>query len=131
MERERPQETIVRETKRIAIGVCVLLIAMFIVYAARGRMSLGVLLGGLLGGAGGVINFFMLGMTMQKALGETDETMARMRIRSSYSMRMMGMVVLAVVAFAIPFVEGLPCVIALVFPRATILFLQITGQVKD
>lgn len=131
MARERPQETIVRETKRIAIGVVLLVIAMCAVYAAMGRMTLGVALGGLLGGAYGVFNFFMLGMTVQKAMKETDESTARMRIRSSYSTRMVGAVIVAVAAFAIPFVEGLPCVIALLFPRLTILALQITGQIKD
>ena len=131
MERERPQETVVRETKRIAIGVGVLLIAMFIVFALMGRMTLGVAIGGLLGGAYGVFSFFMLGMTMQKAIRETDETMARARIRSSYSMRMMGALVVAVIAFALPFVDGLACMIPLLFPRATILLLQITGKIKD
>ena len=126
-----PQPTLVRETKRIAVGVCVLIVVMLAVYAAAGRFSAGVALGALLGGAYGVLNFFLLGMTMQKAVQETDELSARARIRSSYSMRMMGAVIVAVVAFAVPFVEGLPCLIALVFPRITILALQLTGQIKD
>ena len=47
------------------------------------------------------------------------------------STRMIGMLILAVVAFALPFVEGIPCLIALLFPRATIFVLQVTGQIKD
>ena len=131
MVRERPQESIVKGTKRIAIGVACMLVAMFVVYAIMGRMTLGVALGGLIGGAYGILNFFMLGMTIQKASRETDEMMARARIRSSYSMRMMGALIIGVIAFAIPFVDGLPCIIALLFPRITILIMQITGQVKD
>ena len=131
MVRERPQESIVKGTKRIAIGVSCMLVAMFVIYAIMGRMTLGVALGGLIGGAYGIFNFFMLGMTIQKATRETDEMMARARIRSSYSMRMMGALIISVIAFAIPFVDGLPCIIALLFPRATILIMQITGQVKD
>lgn len=131
MVRERPQESIVKGTKRIAIGVACMLVVMFVVYAIMGRMTLGVALGGLIGGAYGILNFFMLGMTIQKASRETDEMMARARIRSSYSMRMMGALIIGVIAFAIPFVDGLPCIIALLFPRITILIMQITGQVKD
>ena len=128
---ERPQETVVRETKRIAIGALCFYAVMLAVYAALGRFSFGVALGGLMGTAYGALSFFLLGMTMQKATQETDETMARMRIRSSYSMRMVGAVLVAVLAFAFPFAEGLPCVIALLFPRATILVLQLTGQIRD
>ena len=131
MDHERPQETIVRETKRIAAGASLMLIAMFIVYICIGRMSPGVVIGGFMGSAYGVFSFFMLGMTMQKAVKETDETMARARIRTSYSMRMMGALILVVIAFALPFVDGLACMIPLLFPRATILVLQITGQIKD
>lgn len=131
MGRERPQETVVRETKRIAAGVACMLAVMFAVYACMGRMKPGVVIGGLAGGAYAVFNFFMLGMTVQKAAKETDETMARMRLRSSYSMRMVGAVLLGVIAFALPFVDGLSFVIPLLFPRATILLLQITGQIKD
>ena len=89
------------------------------------------LLGGLLGSAYAIFNFFMLGMTLQKAASMTDQQMAHMKVRSSYSTRMIGMLILAVVAFALPFVEGISCLIALLFPRATIFALQVTGQIKD
>lgn len=128
---ERPQKTIVRETRRIAIGVAALIAVMMIVYALMGRFTFGVALGALMGGAYGVFNFFMLGMTIQRAGKETDEAVARARVRSSYSLRMLGAVAVAVIAFALPFAEGLPCVIALLFPRLTILALQLTGQIKD
>ena len=131
MEGMRPQATVVRETKRIAVGVLAMLAVMFAVYFAMGRLTAAVVLGGLLGGAYGVLNFFLLGMTVQRASLETDEMMARMRIRSSYSMRMFGTVLVGILSFALPFVEGLPCIIALLFPRATILVLQLTGQIRD
>ena len=127
MQGEKPQQGIVKETKRIAIGTVIMLIVMLVVYAVLGRFTIGALLGGLLGSAYAIFNFFMLGMTLQKAASMTDQQMAHMKVRSSYSTRMVGMLVLAVLAFALPFVEGIPCLIALLFPRATIL----TGQIKD
>ena len=125
---EKPQQGIVKETKRIAVGTVIMLIVMLAVYAILGKFTIGVFLGGLLGSAYAIFNFFMLGMTLQKAASMTDQQMAHMKVRSSYSTRMVGMLVLA---FALPFVEGIPCLIALLFPRATILILQLTGQIKD
>ena len=128
---EKPQQSIVKETKRIAVGTVIMLVVMLAVYAVLGKFTVGVLIGGLLGSAYAIFNFFMLGMTLQKAASMTDQQMAHMKVRSSYSTRMIGMLVLAVVAFALPFVEGIPCLIALLFPRATIFVLQVTGQIKD
>ena len=128
---EKPQQSIVKETKRIAVGTVIMLVVMLAVYAVLGKFTVGVLLGGLLGSAYAIFNFFMLGMTLQKAASMTDQQMAHMKVRSSYSSRMIGMLILAVVAFALPFVEGIPCLIALLFPRATIFALQVTGQIKD
>ena len=128
---EKPQQSIVKETKRIAVGTVIMLVVMLAVYAVLGKFTVGVLLGGLLGSAYAIFNFFLLGMTLQKAASMTDQQMAHMKVRSSYSTRMIGMLVLAVVAFALPFVEGIPCLIALLFPRATIFALQVTGQIKD
>ena len=128
---EKTQQSIVKETKRIGVGTVIMLVVMLAVYAVLGKFTVGVLLGGLLGSAYAIFNFFMLGMTLQKAASMTDQQMAHMKVRSSYSTRMIGMLVLAVVAFALPFVEGIPCLIALLFPRATIFALQVTGQIKD
>ena len=131
MQGEKPQQSIVKETKRIAVGTVIMLVVMLAVYAVLGKFTVGVLLGGLLGSAYAIFNFFMLGMTLQKAASMTDQQMAHMKVRSSYSTRMIGMLILAVVPFALPFVEGIPCLIALLFPRATIFVLQVTGQIKD
>lgn len=131
MQGEKPQQSIVKETKRIGVGTVIMLVVMLAVYAVLGKFTVGVLLGGLLGSAYAIFNFFLLGMTLQKAASMTDQQMAHMKVRSSYSTRMIGMLILAVVAFALPFVEGIPCLIALLFPRATIFLLQVTGQIKD
>lgn len=96
MQGEKPQQGIVKETKRIAIGTVIMLIVMLVAYAVLGRFTIGVLLGGLLGSAYAIFNFFMLGMTLQKAASMTDQQMAHMKVRSSYSTRMVGMLVLAV-----------------------------------
>lgn len=133
MDHQKPQETVRRETKRIAIGQMVFFVIMLIVYGVLGRFSLAVLLGGLIGSAYAVLNFFMLGMTVQKvaAMQPENAELARMQMKSSYNSRMVGMLLVTVLCFALPFVDGLSALIPLMFPRLTILILQITGQVKD
>ena len=54
-----------------------------------------------------------------------------MQMKSSYNMRMVIMILLIVVAFALPFVDGLACMIPMLFPRLTIFVLQLTGKIKD
>ena len=130
---QRPQETVLRETKRIAVGVFSMLAIMLVVYAALGRFSLAVVLGGLIGALYAVLNFLLLGMTVQKVaeMREGNEELARMQMKSSYNMRMVIMILLIVVAFALPFVDGLACMIPMLFPRLTILVLQLTGKIKN
>ena len=130
---QKPQETVLRETKRIAVGVFSMLAIMLVVYAALGCFSLAVVLGGLIGALYAVLNFLLLGMTVQKVaeMREGNEELARMQMKSSYNMRMVIMILLIVVAFALPFVDGLACMIPMLFPRLTIFVLQLTGKIKD
>lgn len=132
----RPQESIIREVKRIAVGECVFLAVMLAVYAVIGRFSLAVVLGGALGAAYAVLNFYMLGVTVQRVAdmadsGEQDEKIAKARMKSSYTTRMVLMVGVVIVAFVLPFVDVLACIIPMLFPRLTILALQLTGRVKS
>ncbi len=66
MQGEKPQQSIVKETKRIGVGTVIMLVVMLAIYAVLGKFTVGVLLGGLLGSAYAIFNFFMLGMTLQK-----------------------------------------------------------------
>ena len=59
MQGEKPQHSIVKETKRIGVGTLIMLVVMLAVYAVLGKFTVGVLLGGLLGSAYAIFNFFM------------------------------------------------------------------------
>ena len=75
-----------------------------------------VFLGGAVGGCVAVLNFFFMGLAVQKAAAATDEDTARMRIKASYSQRMliqMLWVILAIVAPCFHFVAG---IVPLLFP---------------
>jgi len=47
-----------------------------------------VILGGLFGSLVAVLNFFLMGLTVQKVAASEDEAAARMRMKASYSQRM-------------------------------------------
>ena len=69
-----------------------------------------VILGGLGGGAVAVLNFFLMGLTVQKAAACEDEGSARMRLKASYSQRMLlqlGWGIAAIIAPCFQFAAGL------------------------
>lgn len=69
-----------------------------------------VFLGGIGGGAVAVLNFFLMGLAVQKAASASDEGTARMKLKASYSQRFLMQilwVILAIVAPCFHFVAGI------------------------
>ena len=64
------QEATKRETLHIAAGTLAFSAVMNGVFALLGRWDLTVLWGTLLGGGFAVLNFFLLGLTVQKMAGD-------------------------------------------------------------
>ena len=138
----KPDSAVRRETARVAVGVFALVAAMLAVYAVIGRFSAPALLGGVYTGALTVVNFFVMGMTVQAITNEvgkkerTDEeienlsTQMKARMKTSYSMRTLAMLALVVVGIVVFKFDGLATVLPLAFPRAVLLILQITGRVN-
>lgn len=60
-------ETVRRETIRVAMGTCVLSVLMLAVYLIGGWFNYTVLLGAVWGTCFAVLNFFLLGMSVQRA----------------------------------------------------------------
>lgn len=61
------QETIRRETIRIAAGTIILTGVMLLIFALLGKMNAAVILGAVLGCCVAVLDFFLLGLTVQSA----------------------------------------------------------------
>lgn len=119
-----------RETGRIACGVLGFSAVMELVFVLLRRWDLTVLWGNLLGGGWAVLNFFLLGLTVQKMADEPDPKRAKLKQQGSYSGRMLltlGMIILAVQA---PVFSWPAAVIPLLFPRLTILVMQMLGMYK-
>ena len=121
--KERIQPAVRKETEHVmvytAAGVAVMwcvFLALHLVIPEKVPFDYTVFLGGAVGGCVAVLNFFFMGLAVQKAAAATDEDTARMRIKASYSQRMliqMLWVILAIVAPCFHFVAG---IVPLLFP---------------
>ena len=111
------QPAVKKETKRVVKITAVGLILMWILFAVlhfampdKVLLDYTVFLGGIGGGAVAVLNFFLMGLAVQKAASASDEGTARMKLKASYSQRFLMQilwVILAIVAPCFHFVAGI------------------------
>ena len=111
------QPAVMKETKRVVKITAVGLILMWILFAVlhftmpdKVPLDYTVFLGGIGGGAVAVLNFFLMGLAVQKAASASDEGTARMKLKASYSQRFLMQilwVILAIVAPCFHFVAGI------------------------
>ena len=111
------QPAVKKQTKRVVKITAVGLILMWILFAVlhftmpdKVPLDYTVFLGGIGGGAVAVLNFFLMGLAVQKAASASDEGTARMKLKASYSQRFLMQilwVILAIVAPCFHFVAGI------------------------
>ena len=107
---------VIKETCYIAGVVIVLSVVMQVVFACLGAWDVAVLLGNLLGAFAAVLNFFLMGLSIQKAL-TMEEKDAKNRMKASQSLRMLMLVIFCVVGASAPCFDLIAVLIPLVFPR--------------
>lgn len=112
-------ETVMRETRYIAGVTIILSVIMEAVFLIIGKWDYTVLLGNIFGGAVAVVNFLLMGITVQKAVLK-DEKEAATLMKLSQTLRNMMLLITCVVAIAVPFMNGVAAVIPLFFPRIAI-----------
>ena len=77
------QKAVLKETGHIAIGVLLADVLMCAVFAIVHKFDYTVVLGALLGTAIAVANFFLLGVTLQKAVGMKNPELIQ-KLRDKY-----------------------------------------------
>lgn len=127
----RLQPAVKKETLHIAAGTAAGVAVMFAVFALLHRFDLTVAAGGLAGGAVAVVNFLLLGLTVQKITGEANEERGRKLMQFSYSMRMLLMALWLILAVSAPVFHWVAAALPLLFPRLTIAVMQLTGMYKQ
>ena len=115
----RIDETVKRESVYIAAFVGVLSVLMQAVFLVAGRWDYTVLCGNLLSAAAAVGNFFLMGLTVQKALGKGEKEAAD-TMRLSQRLRLLLLFVVVAVGAAAPCFHTLAVIIPLFFPRVAI-----------
>lgn len=108
--------TVKRMTVYIAACVLVLSLMMQAVYLVIGAWNVTVLLGNLLGAFAAVLNFFLMGLTIQRSLTFAEED-AKKFIRVSQSLRMLMILVFCAIGAAMPCFDLLAVILPQFFPR--------------
>ncbi len=75
-----------------------------------------VIVSGILGTGIAWLNFFLMALTVQAAVGDMDEETRRNIIKGSYTRRMGLQMVWVVIALAVPYLQPAAAIIPLLFP---------------
>lgn len=126
------QPAVKKETKRVVMITGAGLILMWILFAIlhytmpdKVPFDYTVILGGIGGGVIAVLNFFFMGLAVQKAASATDEGTARMKLKASYSQRFMMMILWVIVAIVAPCFQFVAGIAPLLFPGTGLKFVGI------
>ncbi len=129
---ENVQPAVKKETKRVVMITGAGLILMWILFAIlhftmpdKVPFDYTVILGGIGGGVIAVLNFFLMGLAVQKAASATDEETARMKLKASYSQRFMMMILWVIVAIVAPCFQFVAGIAPLLFPGTGLKFVGI------
>ena len=122
--------TVRLETQRIAAGTLILSALMEAIYLLGGWWDYTVLLGNLFGAGGAVLNFFLMGLTVQQAVNE-EEKQASSRIKLSQMLRLLMLFIVAVFGVCLPCFDMWAVLIPLFFPRLIIPVLQYAARRKE
>ena len=120
---ENVQPAVKKETKRVVMITGAGLILMWILFAIlhftmpdKVPFDYTVILGGIGGGVIAVLNFFLMGLAVQKA---------RMKLKASYSQRFMMMILWVIVAIVAPCFQFVAGIAPLLFPGTGLKFVGI------
>lgn len=122
-------KTIKQESLYLLLGVIILSAVMEAVFLIFNAFDYTVLLGNILGGGIAVLNFFLMGITLQKSLADSDPKTAKNRVKLSQSMRFLMLIIVAVLGGVLSCFNLIAVVVPLFFPR---IVLTIRGlKIKD
>ena len=111
--------TVKKETLYIALFTLAASAVMEIVFLIVGYWSYRVILGNLLGFAAGVLNFFLMGYTVQEAV-LLDEKGAAKKIKLSQSLRLLMVAAFAIAGCVFKCFNPVAMLVPLFFPRIAV-----------
>ena len=118
------EASVKKETGILLVGTLCLCGVMICVFWLFHKFDYTVVTGALLGGLSAVLNFFIMGLTVQSAVGKTPDA-AKKKMQLSYLVRMFFMLLILGAGVYFPHFHWLAVVLSVLFPRVTILFRSI------
>ena len=116
------QKPILDETRHIAIGVLLLDAVMILVYLALGKLTYRVPLGAVLGSFFAVANFFLMGISLQKALEKGEG--AKKYTQRTYAERMAFCLAGMALGVALPCFDSVAALVPFLMPKVVIYIMQ-------
>ena len=111
--------TVKRETLYVAFMTLILSVLMQAIFLIVGEWDYTVLLGNLFGGGVAVLNFLLMGLTVQTSLG-LEEKEARSHVKLSMTLRMLMLVLCAALGVLLPCFSVLATLRPLFFVRIAV-----------
>ena len=127
---DRMDPTVKKETGNIALCVAVLTVLLEAVFLILGQWDVTVLWGGLLGAFIAILNFLLMGLTVQKAVGQ-EEHDAKNLMRGSQSLRLLMQLALCAIGAALPCFNLVAVLIPLLFPRLGVMLRSLTLKKEE
>jgi hypothetical protein len=118
---------VAKETRYIAGITIILSILMEAVFLIIGMWSYKVLIGNILGAGVAVANFLLMGITVQNAV-QKDEKDAASLMKVSQMLRNLMLLITALLAFLLPFINPAAAIIPLFFPRIAIFLIPVRDR---
>ena len=115
------EASVKKETGILLVGTLILCAIMCCAFWVLHKFDYTFVTGALLGGLASVLNFFVMGLTVQNAVGKSAEE-AKKKMQISYTVRMFLLLVVLGVGVYLPYFHWLAVLLSALFPRITILF---------
>ena len=119
-----------RETKYIAYSCAILSVLMQAVFVILKRWDYTVILGNLLSFAIAVLNFYFMGITVQKAVSR-EVNDAKKLMKSSQTLRNIGVFIGIVIGVVAPCFNTVAVIIPVFFPRIAVSFRPLIKDQKE
>ena len=126
---EKCSAVILKETKFIFVWEIILSLPMQALFFILGEWDYTVLLGNTLSGVVAVLNFFLMGIAVRKAVGEKEND-ARKVITASRLIRLLMILILLVIGVTISAFHFWAMIPPLLFPRIAIAFRPLFDKKK-
>ena len=117
----KTDSAVYRETKYIAVFCAVLSVLMQAVFVAIKRWDYTVLLGNLLSLFAAVANFYLMGVSLEKALS-SEKREAEKIMRASQSFRNIGIFIAVAIGVVLPYFNTVATILPVFFPRVAVAF---------